>query len=230
MKRKRASQGSAPAKKMAGAFRQPAVVAQPQRSLRFQPNTIHGRNPEKKEITLANTNEALVFGSLAWVVPAANNLLNGVVQGTTAETRLGRKIRMRSLDFRWSAFLGPTSTGGSPVRILIFYDKQANAALPLIASLMQANDFHAPMNLANSDRFTILRSVITEPISQNNNFSVSGHEYVVMDLETIYNDVNGGLITDIVTGSVFVVVSHNGQILTANGGFTFISRIRFDDN
>lgn len=227
MKRKRQSEGSAPQKK-ANANRQNAV-AKPQKSLRFQVNTVHGPSPEKKEITNASN---LIFLPTAntFVAIAATNLLNGVVQGTTAETRIGRKIRMRSLDIRWQLELQTTSVGGSPCRVLVVYDKQANAALPTVVQILNTNDFNSPMLLANSDRFTVLRSFITEPVSVSNNFSVAGHEFIPMDLETIYNDTNAGTIADIQTGSIFLLVAQTGQVTTAGPLFQYISRIRFDDN
>lgn len=231
MKRKRASQGSAPAKKAAGANRG-AMVAKPQKSLRFQVNTVRGPNPEKKEITNAFAGLTLVAGGgdKTFVAYTAASLLNAVVQGTTAETRIGRKIRMRSLEIRWNYALALTSVGGSPLRILVVYDKQANAAFPAITQVLNTNDFVSPMNLSNSDRFTIIRSFITEPISTGNNYSVSGHEFIPIDLEAIYNDTNGGTIADIQTGSILITIAYNAQVTTAAPLFSFISRIRFDDN
>lgn len=238
MKRKRVSGGSAPAKKKAGLQRQNATVAmqidRPQKSLRFQPNTIHGRNPEKKEITKANTQIALANGVVTFVAIAAANLLNGVVQGTSAETRIGRKIRMRSLDFRWTAATATTTNAsGGNLRVLIVYDKQANAALATVAGILNTDDFHSPMNLANSDRFTVLRSFLTPTIGfgTSEGASTSGHEFIPMDLETIYNDGVAGTIADIQTGAVYVMVAQNGNIVTTGAPiFNFISRIRFDDN
>jgi len=206
------------------------VFVKPQKSLRFQANTVGTRAPEKKEIT--NGVQTIVSGIAVETFTAitAASLLNGVVQGTTAETRIGRKIRMRSLDIRWTWNLQSTSTGGSPVRCVVVYDKQSNAAAPTIAQIFNTNDFLSPMLLANSDRFIILRSFISEPVSLNNNLSVSGHEFVPIDLDVIYNDTNGGTILDIQTGSAYLMIAQNGSIGTAGGEFTFISRIRFDDN
>lgn len=85
------------------------------------------------------------------------------------------------------------------------------------------------MLLSNTDRFTVLRSFITEPISAQNNNSVSGHEYIKMDLETIYNDTDGGTIADVQTGAIYIIAAQSGNILTQPPTFTFISRIRFDD-
>jgi len=137
---------------------------------------------------------------------------------------------MRSLDLRWTANLSPTSIVGSPIRVLVIYDKQSNAALPAILQIVNTNDFLSPMNLSNSDRFTVIRSFYTEPLSVNNNYSVSGHEYIKMDLEAIYNDTNGGTIADIQTGSIILLVAQDSNITTAGPFFSFISRIRFDDN
>lgn len=219
------------AKRGPGAAQKAVMVAKPQKSLRFQVNTVHGPNPEKKEITNAIFTQATPLAASGFTALAAGNVLNAVVQGTTAETRIGRKIRMRSLDVRWfCSIVGAGVASGGEGRVLIVYDKQANAALPAIIAILNTNDFNSPMNLSNSDRFTVLRSFITEPLDLNNNSVISGHEFITMDLETIYNDTNGGTIADIQTGAVYILFGDNGTTTTVAPTFTFISRIRFDDN
>lgn len=183
------------------------------------------QGPEKKNIDTVNT-QNLAFGSAAFGVLIPINI---VAQGASAETRVGRKIVNTSLDFNWTVSLGTTSTGGGNVRILVVYDKQTNAALPVVADVLAAGNFLAPMNLANSERFVVIASIITEPVSANNNFAVSGKFYRKMLLETVFNDTNAGNIGDIQTGGIYFLVAQDGFIGTANGLFSYYTRIRFED-
>jgi len=159
----------------------------------------------------------------------ASQALNIVAQGTTAETRLGRKIVMTSIDLRYVWQLGATSTNGAPARILIVYDKQANAGAATPADILSQNEFNSQMNLANSERFIVLASLITDPISVQNNFSIAGQIYKKIRLETVFNDTNAGTIGDIQTGSVMMIVAQAGAIGTGAPSLIAQSRIRFID-
>lgn len=183
------------------------------------------QNPELKNIDLDLTFTPTA-GSNSFTMAQA---LNVVAQGTTAETRIGRKIVITSLDLRYVWQLGATSTNGAPARILIVYDKQTNAGLASAADILAQNEFNSQMNLANSERFTILASTITKPIAVQNNFSIAGQIYKKLRLETVFNDTNAGTIGDIQTGSIVMLVSQAGAIGTGAPSLIAQSRIRFED-
>lgn len=174
-----------------------------------------------------SANTAVTFGVSTFAAPV---LLNGVQQGSDATTRIGRKMIMKSLLLRWSWNLGATSTGGSPVRILIVYDKQANAVAPAISDVLVADTFISQNNLNNRDRFVILCDQITEPVSANANGSIGGSVYKKINLETMFNAGTAGTIGDITSGSVYLFVAQTANIGTANASFNWRSRIRFQDN
>jgi len=174
----------------------------------------------------------------SWDVINATSLMNGIGGGSGADQRVGRKVTMKSLMFRWSYFLNPNATtlsnGGSPLRIIIFYDKQANATLPTIANLLQADLFNSNNNLDNRDRFVILADIYTEPISSVGNSGVGGKRYIPLNHEVVFNaGDNADEIGSITTGSIFVTFAQNGGIKTngVNYGTTFKwnSRIRYED-
>lgn len=195
------------------------------RSLVFQANTVKN-TPELKEHLGALPTAMGAFGATTF---SSGQLLNALHQGATAATRIGRKVALRSILVRYSVALAPTSTGGSPARILIVYDKQANGAAPAITDILIGNDFHAPNNLNNSDRFITLFDEISEPISTQNNYSASKVLYRKLGLETIYKDSDAGDITDIITGSIYAFVANNSAIGVATGAVASITRIRFND-
>lgn len=177
-----------------------------------------------------NGAQALTFASATFsLAPGATQLLNGLVPGSAADQRIGRKITMKSLYFRYAVTMNPTSTGGSPVRILIVYDKQANATAPAVTDILTSDLFIALNNLSNRDRFVTLCDIMTEPIATGNNYSVAGQVYKKISFETMYNAGTAGTIGDITSGSVYVMAAHNGAIGTANASITWYSRIRYED-
>lgn len=223
MKRKASA---SPAAQPASKSRKKPVAAKPAPLYR-QPNTVRG-GPEKKNHDVSAT-IAMTAGALTFVAPAAGTLLNGISEGATSTSRVGRKISMVKLTVYWSAYLASTSIGGSPIRVMIIYDKQANTALPAVLTWLNTNDFHSQNQLYNGDRFITVGSFLTDTISVGGNYSVSGKWSRSIDLETLYNDGNSGLITDIQTGSLYLTTAQNGQIGTAGPSFQFISRLRFID-
>lgn len=206
-------------------FKKPRVASKPAKPANQLFAAKSKLGPELKNIDETNT-VALTAGSLQF---SAAQDLNIISQGATAETRIGRKIVMTSLEIRWTWSLAIGAVGGSPLRILVVYDKQANAAAPAITDILATNSFLGLMNLANSERFVILVSQILEPISTGNNISVGGTIYRSMRLETVFNDTNGGTIGDIQTGSVTMWFAQDGQVTTANPTVGYNTRVRFED-
>lgn len=192
----------------------------------------------------------LKYKDVAWTQPLLNNdtwdpinnfgLLNGIGSGSGANQRIGRKVIMKSLMFRWSYYLNPTATvlanGGSPLRIIIFYDKQANANLPTISGLLESNYFNSNNNLDNRDRFVILADIYTDPVSSVGNSSVAGKRYIPLNHEVIFNGGdNPDQIGSITTGSIFITFAQDGGLNTPvtedqeGAFFKFASRIRYED-
>lgn len=163
-------------------------------------------------------------GSPAFTISTS---LNGITPGDTAETRTGRKITMKKLYLNWMAYLAPASTGGSPLRVKIVYDKQTNKDSPFVVDIL-TDSFLSFNNLDNSQRFITLCDFITEPLSENGNFCVAGKKSIKMNLDTMYT-ATGGTVGSITTGSIFLLVSHTGFVSTAAPAFAFKSRIRYID-
>jgi len=173
---------------------------------------------------------APAFGSSAFTTPGPTFLLNGLVPDSTATGRIGRKVVMKSLYFRYSAQLAPTSTQGSPIRIIIVYDKQANTQAPGVTDILLADSFTSPNNLSNRDRFVILADEVTEPVSTGGTYAVAGVIYKKLNLETMFNAGTAGTIGDITSGSVYVLAAQTSNVLVAAPTVIFRSRIRYTDN
>lgn len=189
----------------------------------------YGSSAPEKKFTDTSGNQSITFGAATFIAPGATTLLNGLVPDATATGRIGRKIVMKSLYLRYICSLGATSTGGSPVRIMVVYDKQANTAPPGVTDILLSDAHLSPNNLSNRDRFVVICDEMSEPISVQNNFSVSGTIYKKINLETMFNSGTAGTIADITSGSLYLLWAQNGQIGTANGAFNWRCRVRYTD-
>lgn len=205
-----------------------------------------GRTSETKFVDVAIGSNAFVSTATP---PTAISLCTPV-QGAAAVNRIGQKITLKSIRIRGN--VTPTATGVEAIaRILVVYDKQANAMLPMwgdvIAGVTSAgaasNTITDGINMANRDRFIVLMDeqynlppqtytggVVTNlSYPQEKNPSMWNFDrYVKLkDMEVHFNNTNGGTYADIQTGSInmFVALASYG---TANSWeFSWGSRTRF---
>lgn len=180
---------------------------------------------ELKNLDVDNTTN-IVAGSGAGVL----NLINGVAQGTTALTRLGRRITMRSLYWRWNGHLNATTVGGSGLRMLIVYDKQANVAAPVATDVLTVDAIRSPMNLSNSRRFVTLADYHIDCVGTAGNQAWMRTGYRKLNLNVEFNTGSTGTITDITSGSVYSIIYQDGNLATAVTASQLYTRIRFSDN
>lgn len=186
---------------------------------------------EKKNIDVNNANAVVAAQTGATIF-----LLNGVTPGTSGTTRVGRRITMTSLNWRWVGALAPTTAGASPIRLLIVYDKQANAAAPGAGDVLVIDAIDSPMNLNNSRRFKILADVEIPCVGTSGpaawsetgfrDFTAKGTK---AGLDVEFNAGTAGTIADIQTGSIYALVYQYGTLITASPTSNLYTRIRFLD-
>lgn len=156
-------------------------------------------------------------------------------QGVGVSEHLGRAVEVTSLSWKWSSSYAATTAGSSPMRLLVVYDRQPNAALPAVTDIVNQDYINAHMNLANSKRFLVIVNEEFEGMSIQgpNAFFKTG--YVSFrkrfngTLRTEFNDVNGGTIADITTGSYISLTWQNGGLITAAPIDTLDFRFRYTD-
>lgn len=179
---------------------------------------------EQKNVDVAITIPAA--GSAA----SARTVLNPLAQGTTATTRLGRRVHMKSIYIRGFAQVAPTTTGGASLRILVVYDKQCNGAAAAATDVTVTDVYAAQNNLSNSRRFLTLFDHVTDHFGTAGPMGVPINLYKKLNLDVEFNAGNAGDVTDISTGAVLVFVWMSaGALATANPSSTINSRIRFTD-
>lgn len=213
MKRKASTQTTTTSKKPKMS-RQPSLI---------NPPTKKFLTPELKNVDAIQQN-SIVFNTTAGVIA----LLNGVDDGIVAQGRIGRRITMRSITWRFQMTLAPTTTGSSVIRNLIVYDRQPNATTPTVNQIVTVDTVYSLMNLSYSRRFSII-SDKSFVIGTSGPQAIDDHGYAKLNLETEFNDASTNTITSIVTGAVWLVQWQDGNLLVATPNSNFYSRIRFSD-
>lgn len=198
----------------------------------FKKAVLRTRTDEEKNIDVV-TNTTIVAGQAT----ASLALLNGLDDGATSTTRIGRKVTLTSLQYRWVGSLAATSAGSSGLRMLIVYDKQANAAAPLATDVLQVNTIYSQMNLSNGKRFKVLVDELISCIGTQGpqSWCIKGYRKFEKPLknkpglEMTFNNASTNDITSIITGSVYALFLQDGNIITANPISNMYSRFRFID-
>lgn len=96
----------------------------------------------------------------------ATGQLNLIPQGVTESTRIGRKCRLTSLQLRamWTYDPAASVSPSSPCFLYLVLDKQCNGAAAAVTDVLNGSAMNkALINMANSDRFTILKRWVWTP-------------------------------------------------------------------
>lgn len=191
-----------------------------------RPAAVASRGGELKNIDVAT------LGSTLWPIGQATavvTLLNGVAQGTTPTSRIGRKILQQSLFLRVQLAKSPTMTGESPLRILVVQDMQANGAAPAGTDVLASNEITSPMNLNNVERFKVILDKEFK-LGAIDCTACAYKWYKKFKLPVAFNTGSTGNITDITTGSLYMLTFSNGLFATTAPSGEVYTRIRFTDN
>lgn len=192
----------------------------------FGAPAFRGRGPELKTID--------VTAFAAFATAGAVALLNGVATGSDYNTRVGRKIRMKSLLFKFSPYINAAVPNGDVIRVMIVYDNQSNAAAPTVANILQQAQWDSPINLDNRDRFKVIVdkflpidafNYAAGAITTGSFTPATINEYRKLNMDSQFSGT-GATIASINTGSVYLLtISQNGSGV----GYYYNSRIRFLD-
>lgn len=201
---------------------------------------VTSQGPERKYIDF-KTDLIYAFGAADTAcgavsgIAASPQLLNGCVTGADVGNRLGRKITMKSLQWRIAVQCAPTTTSGQ-IRTIIFLDNQANATTPTAAEFFEDSAaallLTSPLNLNNRERFKIIadkisnlgQEVATQAWAPT---QVYLKGYKKLNVDTIYNAANGGTVADITTNALHVWTM--GSLGVANPTVSSYFRVRFTD-
>lgn len=167
-------------------------------------------------------------------------LLNGSVEGSAYNNRIGQKIELTSISVEFVIGNATLTTGqGFPfggtdvVKVALVYDKQTNGAALAYSDVFQSSaSAQAPFgerNVNNLERFEVLKSG-TYKIDTASNIAVHDSWYIPCHHQVRYNGSNAGTVGDIQTGSIYLVYADQGTV-TTGAPLQIIGdyRVRFHD-
>lgn len=151
-----------------------------------------------------------------WLMKSA---IAGIVQGTTASTRLGNAIRLKRIDF--AIYVEPNGTGmgitGSVCKLMLWHNKQASGAVLSPTTLYNADNINALLNWSQHNRCTELKvqycNMWTQTISGSASTSANGtmrFNWSIFPKTRIDFVANNG---------------NNADILSDDYGFGFVSDV-----
>jgi len=215
------------------------------------PRNIPYAKPNLNEIKYVDI--ALNDDSFTVIGSFAPQLLNGIVQGSAQQQRIGNKIAMKSVRIR-GQIINLATNVQTYGRIIIYYDRQTNGANCAASDLLQTTtsvpanttSVYSELNLNNVERFIILRDYCISLPSVTNTAGVltnlgfdpgqnpSGGSIFEVDmfiklkgLQTLYKGATA-VVGDVSTGGLFMVLlNHQGVVAWT---FRHVTRLRYDDN
>lgn len=188
-----------------------------------------------RDYTPANLNP--VSGTTGDIIDSINH----IPQGTNENQRIGRKVRIRRIQWRYTLTIPTESNEATPpgrdsVRVIMYWDKQTNGAASTTDDILQSQDYKAYRNLTQGTRYEILYDKmhsmnymgLTSAAANDFSTSAMGRNYSFYkkcDIPVEFNDTQGDM-TEIRTNNIGVLcISENGITIMKNH-----FRIRYSDN
>lgn len=172
--------------------------------------------PEKKTSDVLAT-MAIPNGAVTW---SPLQHINIVPQGTTGNSRVGRKIQMKSLYLR--------IIYAQASRIIVVYDRASqngSATAPLITDILTADNSIAHKNLNNGERFVTLIDDTVKYESTATTGSEFKEYYRKIDLSAMFTST-AGTAAELTTGGVWIMFANYGAATPTGSHY---SRIRYTD-
>lgn len=162
--------------------------------------------------------------------------INWVPQGVSSHQRVGKKIRMKSLQMR-GRWIAPSVIANDTYSVcyyMVVYDKRPTGVNPTVADIMQNTSETALTNTDNSGRFTILRRKDMAQPQRTNGLSqireYLTNEYISLkNLPTVYKSTGTGSISDVEQGALYLVLGGNQASGAAASDWYGAMRMKYID-
>lgn len=153
-------------------------------------------------------------------------LLTGIAQGSTDQTRNGNSVLGKDLTVNFSSFAHATPTDCTHIRLLIICDKQNDGADPTVSQIFATTGVNSPLNKDFSARFVILKSLY-QSLSPSGNLGQSGKFFLRIPFHIRYDGALATVASCKENQLYFVVLSSQ----TTNGPtIQWSARFNFYDN
>ncbi len=164
-----------------------------------------------------------------------------IAQGTTESQRVGRKVVVKAIGWRFAIIINEKTSGAATsdiVRVILYLDKQTNGAAATVTAILESDDYQSFNQLANKSRFRTLmdRTYEIHSLAGSGRGSTDTLNYGENMLQdTFFKNVNIPIEYDnsVTTGAITSMRSNNiGVLLLSREGsalFDSKMRIRFSD-
>lgn len=182
------------------------------------------------------------YGSYSLSDGGSITLLNEVPQGAGVSERVGKKITLKSLQFRGRA-LNNSDAVINDVAVVIVYDKRPTGSLPSLTDIFNQANTYSLNKDDNSGRFRILKrwdaslAGNTSPDASGDYASLTETTGVTCDfflpiqmLPTTYKSAGTGGIGDIEEGALYLVTLGSTSPGSSAAQLMGTTRVRFIDN
>lgn len=196
--------------------------------------------PEKKfnDVTniVANVDETPTF-----------QLLNGLLQGATSDTRIGKKTVVRSLHLKFfirgpqfATIAGQIYT--NTVRCMIVIDTQPNGILATSGDLLEnaspgtgivsplAKQYTLRWKVLFDRRYTVQSGFVGSGLVIPSISQVYDEVYLKLNHDIEYADTSTGLIGDLRKNAIYFVYFCDNNVTAQQPTMIYYNRIRFNDN
>ncbi len=163
-------------------------------------------------------------------------LLNGLQKGTGISNRIGRSIKVKSVDLKFRVFKDSTNTSPAEiVRCMLVLDTEPKATQLTLAEVLHnvtsVQQALSPRNLDNRKRIVILKNWVFPLglVGTSAPTNVFRKHYKESNYHTIYDASDVGDITDITSGALYFI-SMSNEAATGPANLVMFNRIRYLDN
>ncbi len=161
--------------------------------------------------------------------------LNAIGAGTDINQRVGRKVKLNSLQSTLS-LQSNIDGGGGKCRAALVYDRQPNGSPPVYTDIFSneaaGSDAWTGINLKNRDRFKILRDYKMNLIGTNvapwSPFQMEFHQdYIKLGLDEVFG--NGDDDTGAIQSGALWAVFYTEDSTALSGNYQIETRVRYTD-
>lgn len=166
---------------------------------------------------------------------------NIIVQGVTESTRIGRKVTIRSILWRYTIVNDAISNSGGTlaqdvVRVILYQDKQTNGAAATVLNILETANYQSFRNLTTTGRFNILMDRSVNLRNGSNAGNGTTNDYGEVDQQyKFYKRCAIPIEYTAATGAITEQTTNNLGVLiiaktAATVSFDSKMRLRFSDN
>ena len=179
--------------------------------------------PETKTIYLIGTYPCDNNGTV--------NLINGISQGDTGDTREGRKITIKGLQLRGITQSTPSTGIDQFHRIMIVQQLRPNGVAPALTDILQTNQIQS---LRCRFKLRDYKVLVDKTISLNAAGESGSNRFIrfnkKMILNEYFNSFNTGNITDVQSNALYLITLGSSPAGTTAGTFNYNMQLSFVDN